>query len=130
MKYHPTSNPNNRLKHIFLSLKSSLSLSLSLCLREYIRHMQQQYREMPPSTYHRTIFYLTLCLIVTLSACGGDSSSKEYDYICSNGTPAEGQTSTQDTQKCASCETGYTLSSGESCVADSGGTAGSGGYSG
>ena len=35
MKYHTISDPNNHLRHIFLSLKNALSLSLSLSLSLY-----------------------------------------------------------------------------------------------
>ena len=38
-----------------------------------------------------------------------------FDYICTNGTKADGQTTEKDTQKCASCNDGFRLEN-ERCV--------------
>ena len=61
------------------------------------------------------LFLVTLCLTsVFLLLCGGDSDTN-YDYICDNGVKATGTTTTQDTQKCSSCSSGFALDN-EMCV--------------
>ena len=72
------------------------------------------------------LFLVTLCLTsVFLLLCGGDSDTNGdpdtndgtgmYDYICNNGVKATGTTTTQDTQKCSSCSSGFALDN-EMCV--------------
>ena len=58
---------------------------------------------------------VTLCLTsIFLLLCGGDpdmnGNTAMYNYVCSNGTPVSGTTTTQDTQKCTACGSGFFLS--------------------
>ena len=70
-------------------------------------------------------------LIATLVFIGCDavndaltgSGDTTYNYICANGTPVSGTTTTENTERCQSCASGYTLSGnagadGTTCVAD------------
>ena len=70
---------------------------------------------------------LALFSVALLHHCGDDaSSSKSYSYVCENGTPSTEKSDEPDVQKCAACNTSYTLKD-DACVKDS---AGSGGDSG
>ena len=44
-------------------------------------------------------------LALFIFQCGG--GSEMFDYVCTNGTKADGQTTEKDTQKCASCNSGF-----------------------
>ena len=67
---------------------------------------------------------VTLCLTSAfLLLCGGDpdtngsgSDTVMHNYVCSNGTPVSGATTTKDLQRCGDCDTGFTLLDSEMCV--------------
>ena len=50
------------------------------------------------------------------STTTGTGGGATYPYTCTNGDPASGTTTAQNTQKCQSCDTGFTLAS-ERCTA-------------
>ena len=51
------------------------------------------------------LILITLCF---LSGCGG-SDAAMYDHICQNGTPKDGQSLTENENKCQACDEGYLL---------------------
>ena len=65
-------------------------------------------------------------LIATMMVLAGcpDETPTTYNYICANGTPVSGTTTTENTERCQSCASGYTLSGtagvdGTTCVKES-----------
>ena len=65
-----------------------------------------------------------MAIAVFLAACpaggGGPSSSiTAYPYVCPNGTPASGQSITEGTERCSSCNSGFTIEN-NICTPDSG----------
>ena len=64
-----------------------------------------------------------LLILIALSlspACrtgdGGGGGGGEDKYVCQNGTPRDGESQTQNDNKCKSCNSGYALDSNEQCV--------------
>ena len=75
----------------------------------------------------RKLSVLLVVGIVILSAkeCEMDMMGKGGDkpvtfaYICTGGTAVEGTTTTEGTEKCSACETGFVLNAADQCPADS-----------
>ena len=64
----------------------------------------------------RVAIPLLLMTLLTFYCSSGGGASKTFDYICTNGTKADGTTSTANTEKCSACNTSYKLNDNEICV--------------
>ena len=57
---------------------------------------------------------MAIGLMALLAACPASSGTPTYSYVCPNGTPEEGSTTTSEEVNCAACDAGYTLT-GQAC---------------
>ncbi len=76
--------------------------------------------------FHRKIglFLLLISFLASCSGGGGGNTTTPpttFDFICPDGTKADGTTTTANTEKCTACNTGFTLSS-DKCVASANAT--------
>ena len=74
--------------------------------------------------FHRKIglFLLLISFFASCSGGGGGNTTTPpttFDFICPDGTKADGTTTTANTEKCTDCNAGFTLNA-DKCTADAG----------